>query len=135
MFVAALGAVVHQVQTVVEKAVVQINAVVIVVSIRTLHATQNLSPVPITSIEVLYKTGFITPMTYTGTLLVNGIVTSCYVKHYNTYNEIHAIFYPFRLYYYLMKDIFRLTDEPFSAGMQVNSLVKENEFYGHSLVR
>ncbi|CAF3685116.1 unnamed protein product [Rotaria sp. Silwood1] len=97
--------------------------------------SQNLSPVPITSIELLYKTGFITPMTYTGTLLVNGIVASCYVKHHNTYNEMHTIFYPFRLYYYLMKDIFRLTDEPFSIGMHVNSLVKKEEFYGHALVR
>jgi hypothetical protein len=97
--------------------------------------SQNLIPVPITSIEVLYKTGFITPMTYTGTLLVNGIVTSCYVKHHNTYNEMHAILYPFRLYYYLMKDIFRLTDEPFSTGMQVSSSVKQDEFYGHALLR
>ncbi|CAF3080127.1 unnamed protein product, partial [Rotaria sp. Silwood2] len=98
-------------------------------------SSQNLIPVPITSIELLYKTGFITPMTYTGTLLVNGIVTSCYVKRHNTYNEMHTIFYPFRLYYYLMKDIFRLTDEPFPVGMQVKSVVKEDEFYGHVLVR
>ncbi len=62
-------------------------------------SSQNLIPVSITSIEILYKTGFITPMTYTGTLLVNGIVTSCYVKQHNTYNEMHTIFYPFRLYY------------------------------------
>jgi hypothetical protein len=98
-------------------------------------SSQNLIPVSITSIEILYKTGFITPMTYTGTLLVNGIVTSCYVKQHNTYNEMHTIFYPFRLYYYLMKDIFRLTDEPFSIGMQVNSLARNDEFYGHALVR
>jgi len=98
-------------------------------------SSQNLIPVSITSIEILYKTGFITPMTYTGTLLVNGIVTSCYVKQHNTYNEMHTIFYPFRLYYYLMKDIFRLTDEPFSIGMQVNSLVENDQFYGHALVR
>ncbi|CAF3890456.1 unnamed protein product [Rotaria sp. Silwood1] len=97
--------------------------------------TQNPIPVSITSIELLYKTGFITPMTYTGTLLVNGIVASCYVKHHNKYNEMHTILYPFRLYYYLMKDIFRLTAEPFPIEMQVNSMVKEDEFYGHSIIR
>ena len=69
-----------------------------------------------------------------GTLLVNGIATSCYVKHHNTYNEMHTLLYPFRLYYYLMKNIFHLTDEPYPAEMRVGTGNKD-EFYGTTLIK
>ncbi|CAF1020331.1 unnamed protein product [Didymodactylos carnosus] len=96
--------------------------------------SENLQPQLITSIEVLYKTGFYTPMTYTGTLLVNELAVSCYVKHENMYGEMHALLYPFRLYYYLVKDVLQLSEEPFPFAMRVGT-ENEGEFYGTQLIR
>ncbi|CAF1525380.1 unnamed protein product, partial [Didymodactylos carnosus] len=89
-------------------------------------------PVPIMSIELLYKTGIYTPMTYTGTLLINDVAVSCYVKYFNKYNELHTLLYPFRFYYYLMKDILGVSEEPFSV---VPSLVyADDQFYGTRMI-
>ena len=100
------------------------------------NSSEHLQPIRVSSITLSYKTGFYTPMTYVGTLLVNGIATSCYVKHHNTYSEMHMLLYPFRLYYYLMKDIFHLTDEPYPTKMRVSAHDNETgEFYGTKLIR
>jgi len=97
---------------------------------------QQTEPVQITSIELLYKTGIYTPMTYTGTLFVNDIVVSCYVKHFNKYNELHTLLYPFRLYYYLIKDVLGLNEDPFSAYLPVPSFVyADDEFYGTKSIK
>ncbi len=94
---------------------------------------QQTEPVPITSIEVFNKTGIYTPMTYKGTLFVNDIAVSCYVKHFNKYNELHTLLYPFRLYYYLIKDVLGVNEEPFSA---VPSLTDgDDQHYGTGMVR
>lgn len=95
----------------------------------------HIMPVRITSISVTLKTGFYTPMTYSGTLIVNGIAASCYVKHQNTYNEMHMLLYPFRLYYYLIKDVFGLSNEPYPIEIRVASTKRPDEFYGTSLIK
>ncbi|CAF3828888.1 unnamed protein product [Rotaria sp. Silwood1] len=93
---------------------------------------QQTEPVSIISIELLYKTGIYTPMTYTGTLLINDIVVSCYVKYFNKYNELHTLLYPFRFYYYLMKDILGLSEEPFSTVPSV--VYGDEQFYGTGMI-
>ncbi|CAF1322055.1 unnamed protein product [Didymodactylos carnosus] len=69
-----------------------------------IRSESSLYPVQIKSIIKSYKKGLYAPVTLSGTLLVNGIVASCYVNVFDgTHDMMHMALFPIRLWYRLWK--------------------------------
>ncbi|CAF1021060.1 unnamed protein product [Adineta steineri] len=74
--------------------------------------------VKINKIIQSFRTGFYSPLTTTGNLLVNNISTSVYVASYEVLPEIlHRVFTPIRMYYYLMRWLFGNNYNPFESNI------------------
>ncbi|CAF0895358.1 unnamed protein product [Adineta steineri] len=74
--------------------------------------------VKINKIIQSFRTGFYSPLTTSGNLLVNNISTSVYVASYGALPEIlHRVFTPIRIYYYLMRWLFGNNYDPFESNI------------------
>ncbi|CAF0906505.1 unnamed protein product [Adineta steineri] len=74
--------------------------------------------VKINKIIQSFRTGFYSPLTTSGNLLVNNISTSVYVASYGVLPEIlHRVFTPIRIYYYLMRWLFGNNYNPFESNI------------------
>ncbi|CAF1332361.1 unnamed protein product [Didymodactylos carnosus] len=72
------------------------------------HTTQNsVKLVAVKSVRRDFKIGYYTPKTFQGTLIVNGIATSCYVEIVKSIQQetIHFVLAPLRWYYRVLKQL------------------------------